>query len=57
MTGIGGLQIASDDPRLWAAAVGLLLFLILWRTGARAGAGGGAAGAAPRAISTARCGR
>ena len=37
MIGIGSLQIATDDPRLWAAAIGVALFLILLRSSARAG--------------------
>ena len=32
MIGIGSLQIATDDPRLWAAAIGVVLFLILLRS-------------------------
>ena len=31
------VALAAGDPRVWAAAVGLLLFLVLWRSGARAG--------------------
>ena len=35
MIQIGQVQVALDDPRLWAAAVGLLLFLVLLRATAR----------------------
>jgi DNA recombination protein RmuC len=35
MIEVGSYQVALDDPRLWAAAVGLVLFLILWRAAAR----------------------
>ncbi len=35
MIEVGTYQIALDDPRLWAAAVALVLFLILWRAATR----------------------
>ena len=35
MIAIGQYQVALDDPRLWAAAVALLLFLVLLRAVAR----------------------
>ncbi|HET9068685.1 MAG TPA: DNA recombination protein RmuC [Amaricoccus sp.] len=35
MLTIGRYQVALDDPRLWAAALGLLLFLVLLRAIAR----------------------
>ena len=37
MIEIGHYQLATDDPRLWAAGAALLLFLILWRAVARSG--------------------
>jgi DNA recombination protein RmuC len=37
MITIGTTTIAPGDPRLWAAAAGLLLFLLLWRAVARSG--------------------
>ena len=37
MITLGQHAIALDDPRLWAAAAGLALFLLLWRAVARSG--------------------
>ncbi len=37
MITVGGTPVALDDPRLWAVAVGLGLFLVLLRATARAG--------------------
>jgi DNA recombination protein RmuC len=37
MTSVGAVAVPLDDPRLWAAAAGLTLFLVLWRAVTRSG--------------------
>jgi DNA recombination protein RmuC len=37
MITVGTTTVALDDARLWAAAAGLLLFLLLWRAVVRSG--------------------
>ena len=56
MVTIGQVPVALDDPRLWAAAVALLLFLVLLRAvRARRGRSSRWRGTSP--TSTARSGR